>query len=466
MTRPETSGTTAICSFGVSVPDVVYALSNCPARTTNPSARSVRGGPPFVAAACSSLSPQAVIPTTRKSAANGARTEESRVIFGGKIFNEIVRGKNSAAPRRPPVKLRQKALRGKAGWLFGLAALVLIFQLTLPRSAEAVAVYNEYIFRPWQTLRNRTIGALPFSVGDVLYLLGGLALVIAIARWIFFCMRFRTHKQELASSLLNTLNVLLVVYIFFFIGWGGNYYKPKLDAFWNLQKPVVADDSALVRYDRFLVARLNALAPAYRATTFRAAEEHAEYCYRAFTDSRTKLHGLNTKASAFGYFMQYLGVQGYYNPWTGEAQVNRFLPPFMLPFVVCHEMAHQSGIAAEDDANLLAYALCTTAPDPAFSYSGYFNLWLYTHGRVRMSDSTLAKSIEQTIDPLVIAHRDTLRAIRKKYRSEVGRWSSSFYDGYLRMHNQRGGLDSYADVAQTAMAFEERRRAMKVLRIP
>ena len=221
-----------------------------------------------------------------------------------------------------------------------------------------------------------------------------------------------------------------------------------------------------MRYNRFLIARLNALAPSYRAISFAGAERYAEHCYRAYTDSRTKLHGLNTKASAFGYFMQYLGVQGYYNPWTGEAQVNRFLPPFMLPFVMCHEMAHQSGIAAEDDANLLAYALCTTAPDSTFSYSGYFNLWLYTHGRLRMSDSSIAKSLEATIHPLVIAQRDTLRAIRKKYRSEVGKWSSSFYDGYLRAHNQRGGLDSYADVALTAAAFEEKRRAMQVLRIP
>lgn len=329
-----------------------------------------------------------------------------------------------------------------------------------------VDAYSEYIFRPWQTLRNRTIGALPFSVGDILYLLGALAIIIAVARWISFAVRFRTHRAFLGASLLNTLNILVVVYLFFFVGWGGNYYKPKLDAFWALQDRPSESDTVLVRYDRYLIAQLNALAPNYRSTNFRDAEMYAEECYKRYTDSRTKLHGLNTKASAFGYFMQYLGVQGYYNPWTGEAQVNRYLPPFMLPFVVCHEMAHQSGIAAEDDANLLAYALCTTAPDRTFSYSGYFNLWLYTHGRVRATDSLLAKDLETTINPLTIAQRDTLRAIRKKYRSEAGKWTSSFYDGYLRLHNQKDGIDSYNGVALTAWAFEQKRRKMRVLRIP
>lgn len=377
-----------------------------------------------------------------------------------------MRLKDSTALKRLPVKLPQINFRRKAVLLLMLTAVVFVVQLSLPGNPGLMRGYNEYIFRPWQTLRNRTIGALPFSLGDILYLLGGLVLVIAIGRWIFFAIRFRTHRAFLGASLLNTFNILAVVYLFFFFGWGGNYYKPKLDDFWALKDRPAAPDTVLVRYDRYLIARLNALAPSYQATTFRDAEQYAEYCYRAYTDSRTKLHGLNTKASAFGYFMQYLGVQGYYNPWTGEAQVNKFLPPFMLPFVVCHEMAHQSGIAAEDDANLLAYALCTTAPDRTFSYSGYFNLWLYTHGRVRMADSLLAKSIELTINPLTIAHRDTLRAIRKKYRSEAGKWSSSFYDGYLRLHNQRGGLDSYADVALTAWAFEQKRRQMRVLRIP
>ena len=377
-----------------------------------------------------------------------------------------MRGKNRADLGRPPVKLRQLRYWRKLVWLALLAALVLTFQLMLQGSKEAVDLYSAYIFRPWQNVRNLTLGVLPFSVGDVLYLLAGLALVVGIGRWAHFFIHLRTRRRELVSSLLHTLNLLLVAYIFFFIGWGGNYYKPKLDTYWGLPKPEVASDSTLVEYDRFLVGQLNRLAPLYRNTGFKDAEYLAEQAYRRFTDSRTKLHGLNTKPSAFGYFLHYLGVQGYYNPWTGEAQVNRLLPSFELPFVMCHEMSHQSGVAAEDDANLMAYALCTTVPEVSFNYSGYFNIWLYTHGRVRMSDTVLAKSIEETLHPLVISHRDTLRAIRRKYRSKVGGWSSTFYDGYLKAHKQRSGLNSYAEVALTAAAFEKRRRAIGLLRIP
>lgn len=378
----------------------------------------------------------------------------------------MLRFKDSTALMRPLVKLPYLRLKRKVTLLAALVLLVLLVQLLLPGSPALVQAYSQYVFRPWQTLRNRTIGAIPFSVGDVLYLLGGLAIVIAVIRWSYFAVKFRTYRSVLGHSLLSTVNILAVVYLLFFIGWGGNYYKPKLSEHWNLEMHAGPRDSLLMRYDAFLVTKLNALAPVYKPTTFSEAEKSAENFYRKFTDSRTKLHGLNTKPSAFGYFMQYLGVQGYYNPWTGEAQVNRLLPSFMLPFVACHEMAHQSGIAAEDDANLLAYALCTTAPHPSFAYSGYFNLWLYTHGRLRRLDSALANTLETTVHPLVLSQRDTLREIRRRYRSEAGNFSAQFYDGYLRLHNQKEGLDSYGEVAVTAWAFEQKRKEMRVLRIP
>jgi hypothetical protein len=359
-------------------------------------------------------------------------------------------------------------LRRKLILMAVLTILVLVFQASLPGNARLVRFYDMWIFKPWQSFRNVLFGWIPFPIGDILYFVGIVALITAALRWVYFLIRFPTHKHYLGNSLLNTINALALLYLLFFIGWGGNYYKPKLTDYWKLSLPAIHSDEELVTYDSFLVHQLNVLAPRYRPMSFKKADSLSRMEYRCCTDSRTKLRGLLTKPSLFGSFMQYFGIQGYYNPWTGEAQVNRFLPPFMLPFVACHEMAHQSGIAAEDDANLLSYALCTSASDPSFRYSGYFNLWLYTHGRLRHVDSTLALKVETGLNGLTLTHRDTLRAIRHRYDSDAGKWSSTIYDGYLRMHNQKDGIDSYYLVALTAWAYEQRRtkEGMQLLRIP
>src|SRR5690606_35622541 len=161
----------------------------------------------------------------------------------------------------------------------------------------------------------------------------------------------------------------------------------------------------------------------------------------------------------------YLGIQGYYNPFTGEAQVNNTLPPFMLPFVVCHEMAHQSGIAAEDDANLLAYAICTAAPDSTFAYSGYFTRWLYTQPRLTQMDSVKANAMMERLNPISRAQLDTLRAMRRKYRNGISNYSGALYDSYLRLHNQKDGIRSYNNVALSAWSLEIRRAGEEEMEI-
>ncbi len=53
-----------------------------------------------------------------------------------------------------------------------------------------------------------------------------------------------------------------------------------------------------------------------------------------------------------------LGVTGYLNPFTNEAQVNTTVPAFLQPFMTCHEIAHQLGFAPEEDANFVWIPSC------------------------------------------------------------------------------------------------------------
>ncbi len=301
------------------------------------------------------------------------------------------------------------------------------------------------------------LGPVPFSVGDVLYLIGLFTALAMLIRWGFLLVHIRTMGHDLAHSFINTIISMALIYLLFFIGWGGNYYRPTLSKFWGLPTSNESPRSVIYSCDSLLVERLNALAPEYHGLSFHEANRRARLYYNTLTDARTKLHRMKAKASLYGYFMQYLGIQGYYNPFTGEAQVNSMLPEYMLPFVVCHEMAHQSGIAAEDDANLLAYAICTASPDKEFAYSGYFNLWLYAQGHLRYLDSADAKNLMARLNPLSRNQLDTLRNIRREYRSWLSDFSSDMYDRYLRWHDQKKGIESYGNVVFSAWALEQQR---------
>jgi hypothetical protein len=265
------------------------------------------------------------------------------------------------------------------------------------------------------------------------------------------------------------------------LSWGANYYKPSLIDSWSLTptRPALltATDTAerkklalenLVTFDKLLVSRLNAYAPHYQTLTLRQLNDRAKSYYYMYTDSKVKTYGVEIKPSLYGYFIERLGVEGYYNPFTGEGQINKGLPAFTMPFLICHEMAHQAGIASEEDANLMAYALGTLVPDSTFRYSCYLNIWLYTNNRLYRRDSTLALKLESELNTLTTAHIDTLEDLSQKYQNQYARASSDLYDNYLKLQEQKDGIRSYGNVVNSAWLLEQKRKTAdsKTINIP
>ena len=353
---------------------------------------------------------------------------------------------------------------------FLLALLIICVALSawaFPRYKGLVTLYNKVFFYPFQSFRGILLGCLPISIGDVLYVAGGAALLVTIVRWGYYVSKFRLLKRQLTSSVFNTVNAALFVYLFFVWGWGANYYKQPLGKSWGLYSLFdgsVAekrrnDSVQLVSFDSFLVNKLNAYAPHYRYLSFTEINRRAKSYYQTYTDSRVSNYGLGLKPTVFNYFLERTGVEGYYNPFTGEGQISTTLPGFIMPFVVCHEIAHQAGIAAEGDANLMAYALGTMVSDSSFNYSSYLSIWLYTNRRLYRKDSALALAFEHQLSPLTIAQLDTLDQISKQYDNDVARYSSDLYDDYLKMQQQKEGLRSYGNMVSSAWQLELRRNA-------
>lgn len=346
-----------------------------------------------------------------------------------------------------------------------LVIIVAAIQQILPYAPKWVDLYSKFLFRPYQSVRNALFGLIPISIGDLLYITFAVLIIYTLVRWVYFLIKIKTHRHKLWASFLNVLNVFCIVYLLFFIGWGGNYYKPSLSEHWQLDKSSWTYDSTLAEYDHYLIGKLNEYALHYEGLPFKEVKKRAQHYYGTYTDCKTKLQGLNIKPSLFNFMMQYMGIQGYYNPITGEAQVNRYLPKFMLPFVVSHELAHQAGIAAEDDANLLAFVLGVETKDTSFMYSAYFNIWLYTHHRMFIQDSTKANELKSQLNGMTLAHLDTLRDIRSRYRTEFSNYSLAAYDKYLKMLQQKEGLGSYKKATVTAWAWENANDSLKAKRI-
>ncbi len=73
------------------------------------------------------------------------------------------------------------------------------------------------------------------------------------------------------------------------------------------------------------------------------------------------------------------GIVGVTVGLTGEAAVNPQIPDLLMPFTMCHEMAHRMCIADEIDADFAAFLACQANESLEFRYSAYAMAYQYCY---------------------------------------------------------------------------------------
>ena len=76
-------------------------------------------------------------------------------------------------------------------------------------------------------------------------------------------------------------------------------------------------------------------------------------------------------------FMCQQYMQGYYFPFSMEANYNDSMAIMNKPFTMCHELAHTHGYIYEDEANFFGFLACIRSDDIVFKYSGYLGVLNY-----------------------------------------------------------------------------------------
>jgi hypothetical protein len=159
------------------------------------------------------------------------------------------------------------------------------------------------------------------------------------------------------------------------------------------------------------------------------------------------------KPSLYSYLGNYFGFEGYYNPFSGEGQVNTTIPRFLEPFVTAHEAAHQLGYAKENEANFVAFIACRSYPNPTFRYSMYLDMYLYSVTELGRKDSLLARSYFAKLNPQVKKDIEEYKDFLRRNRNPVEPVISWIYDGYLQANNQPEGKRSYNQVVAFLIAY-------------
>jgi Protein of unknown function (DUF3810) len=303
-------------------------------------------------------------------------------------------------------------------------------------------------------------GWIPFSIGDLFY--GFLGLIILVKTVQFFRSLFlkKVNKTYLLSGLKQFAFFFLFVYVFFNLLWGLNYNRQGIAHQLGLEvkKYSVADLDTLcmklherLNYYAVKVDTNQRMQLERKRTLFRQAAE----CY-AYADDKYRFLQYtprSIKPSIYSYVSHYIGFYGYYNPFSGEGQVQTLVPVFVQPYVACHEIAHQLGYAKENEANFVGFLACRESPSVDFRYSVYYDMYNYAIGEYFYKNTGCARELQRSLDTLVKNDYRRLRAYHLKKKNVLEPIMMKAYDRYLRMNNQPNGKETYNEVIAWLIAY-------------
>ena len=162
------------------------------------------------------------------------------------------------------------------------------------------------------------------------------------------------------------------------------------------------------------------------------------------------------KSSMWGKLGNYAGFTGYYNPFTGEAQLNTTILKFLQPYTACHEVAHQLGYGKENEANFSGFLACRMHPSSAFRYSVYFDMYSYTIGELLQKDTAAARHFIDSLNPLVRKDFKEVREFFNRYKNPIEPVISWMYSGYLKANRQPAGRETYSQVVAFLIAYQRK----------
>ena len=158
--------------------------------------------------------------------------------------------------------------------------------------------------------------------------------------------------------------------------------------------------------------------------------------------SQYKIEG-KAKISLYSLPLSYMGFTGYLNPFTLEAQVNGRMPKINLLLTTAHEMAHQQGYAAENEANFMGFLHCYQHPALDIQYAAALFGFRYTYNELYKANPTVAREILCSLYPGILKNFKASSAFWQKHKNPLEPLFKKSYNRYLKINNQRLGIQSY-----------------------
>ena len=334
--------------------------------------------------------------------------------------------------------------------LLCLLAVALIYALRVDGGAM-LWVY-EHVTHPYHLFMSKLCSHFAFSAAELVYAAAILGLAVYLLWCVYRLIRFPEKLWQLYRLVLTLAMAGAIFWAGLNVMWTPCYYAP------GFAEQSGVDDGPLELEELETVTRwFAALASEYAdevprdengaCTTDRdSVLDRAAGVFEGAAELYPFLDGeaLRPKPIHFSRIMSYLDFTGFFFPMTGEANLNMDSPVFLLPSTSQHEIAHQRGVAMEQECNFVAVLSCLESEYADFRYAGAALAYIYLGNALAGADYEAYTGIYYSLSDTVRADFKAQSAYWDEFRdSAAQKASNTVYDSFLKSNGQELGMQSY-----------------------
>jgi len=338
-------------------------------------------------------------------------------------------------------------------------ALQIIFLKIIARFPDVVEqLYSNGLYVYISKLMRYAFGWVPFSVGDILYTLA----TVYIFRWLL--VNRKRIIKDTKAWILDVLSAVSIGYFAFHLLWAFNYYRLPLHKALNIEKDYTTE--ALVATTERLISTVNTVHIAItnndtiKVDMPYSKTELLQKVPKGYDKLSKKFPHLayqpkSVKRSIYSLPLTYMGFSGYLNPFTNEAQIDGLIPTFKYPTTASHEVAHQLGYAAENEANFIGSMAAMHHDDIYFKYSGYAFALRHCLHEIYRRDPKQYETLVTKVNKGILKNYKEVRDFWDSYQNPTEPLFKSTYDTFLKANNQIDGMESYSYVVALLVNYFE-----------
>jgi hypothetical protein len=358
-------------------------------------------------------------------------------------------------------------------WLFAAATLTVAWGLSFaPELVEKA--YTEGVGQLIGRFLATVSGVFPFGLTEVLLAALIIWIPYAFLRAVYDVLNLRRRVlNALACGLFQLVSAAAGAAFYFYLAWGLNYARPDLveRMHWEQAARVDRSRTNVEELTKLCAELVEATNGAYVEASgsqdvgdpslpppLEQVDEGLDAAYQR-VGAHLGLHSTfalsrgRAKPMFASLVLCYTGCEGFYNPFTGEANYNRLSPGSSLPQAIAHEKAHQRGVTGEDEANFFGYLACMCAADPYSRYSGYLFAQEQLLAELLRPDRDRARELMAKRNPGVQRDVAAAAAFWRQYEGVAAQVAMRANDAYLKLHHVEGGIGSYQRCAQLLVVF-------------